>query len=447
MRFKGTLTLLGIALLVGAGYLFYLVPSAQEKKLQEELASRFFRVDTEHLEFMRIKNAQGVFDVVREKGIWKVRSPRMLPIDEKTIAKIMDILRSGKIVKIITRDVERASEFGLDKPGAVLAIGFGGKIDEIAFGGVNPSKTGIYAYAKGLQAIFLVANEVAEIMKIGLYELRSKALFSFDPGAVSKVMIVGKRAKMELTKGEQGWMMLRPFSGRANTEAVQDFLLGILNQRADEFYDNRIPDEKIYSDTIRIMLSSQGEPKTKEIEVHYWGTGAREGTVAYQKGMNYSGRLTRDFWNFVNRDASSFLSRNLFDFKGSDVWRIRVRTDAAAYELSRHGKEWFIGEAPADGKKVLQFIWFLKAWEAKSLLEPSQRRPRGRALLEIVLSDRTGMSIGTLRVFDKREGGVLGYSQKGAAELFPALTDNLKEPCTVSSMDIKKIPGKEDFAP
>ena len=447
MRFKGTLTLLGIALLVGTGYLFYLVPSVQEKKLQEEVASRFFRVDTERLEFMRIKNAQGVFDVVQEKGMWKIRSPRMLPADGKTIGKILDLLRSGKISKIITRDMERASEFGLDKPGAVLAIGFGGTIDEIAFGGVSPSKTGIYAYAKGLSAIFLVGNEEAEIMKIGLYELRAKALFSFDPEAVRRILIVGKRAKVELVKGEQGWMMIRPFPGRANAEGVRDFLFGILNQKADEFYDNRVPDEKIYSDTIRIKLSLQGETNPLGIEVHYWGTGVHEGTVAYQEGMNYSGRLTRDFWSLVNRDASSFRYRNLFDFKEQDVWRIRVKKDAAAYELARHGDKWFMGEVPADGKRVLQFLWFLKAWEAKSLLEPSHRRPTEDTLLEIVLSDRTGRAIGTLRVFDKREGGVLGYSQEGAAEPLSAFTDNLKEPCTVSSMDIKNIPGKKEFAP
>ncbi len=444
LKFKGTLILFSIALIVGAVYLFYFLPAAKEKKLIEGLSNRFFRVDMEQVEFLRIQNPRGVFDMVKKRKKWNIKSPIALPTDSETIPKILDIIKKGKIIKVITDDMKRAPEFGLNNPLAVLFIGYEGKIDELALGNINPSRTGIYAFTKGVNAIFLVDKKIAEALSIGLYELRSKALFTFHPETVTGIRIVRKKGEIELIKGQKGWQMVRPISGRTSEEEVTDFLLGVLNQRADEFYDDLIPNARDYRDTINLLFYS-GEKLSNEIDVHYWGTGVNQGVVAYQKGMSYSGRLPRDFWNFINRDASYFRYRNLFDFDERDVSGIKVTKDLLAYELIRKGNEWQIGEKLVDRKKAMEFIWFLKAWKAERLMGPSTALNKDKPMLEISLNGKNGKVIGALRIYAKIEGEVLGYSREGTYELYNAISNNLKEICAISSLDLKKIPGKEEF--
>lgn len=299
MRLKGTWILFGFALIVGAFYFFYFLPAARERRLVEELSSRPFRLDAEKAKFLRLQNAQGAFELTKEGREWRIQSPIALPADGKTIREILDRIHQGKILKILTGDMRRAPEFGLDRPRAILRVEYEGEADELVLGGSSPSRTGIYAFARGVQAIFLADPGIAEALSVGLYELRAKALFRFDPEAVTRIRVLRRKGEIELVRDQQGWKMLRPTSGRASDGPVKDFLLGVLHQRADEFYDGRIPQARDYPDTMKLWLYSEGERTPCEIEVHYWGTGAHQGVVAYQRGMQYSGRLPRDFWNFM----------------------------------------------------------------------------------------------------------------------------------------------------
>jgi hypothetical protein len=442
LRFKGTLILLIISLIIGSVYLLYVLPEMREKKLIAELSSRFFHINPDEIEFLRIQNPKGVFDIARDDDGWIIKSPIVLQTDPETIQKILDTIIKGKIMKVITADIKRMSEFGLDHPRAALSIGFGGRIDELILGDTNPSGTGIYAFARGLKAIFLVGKEIVWFSDIGLYELRSKALFVFDPDIVTGIKIIKKSGEIEMVKDKNGWYMIKPFSGRADDDEIRDFLLDVLSQRAEEFYDGRVPDASDYPETIRLLFYSDKNPY-KEIDVHYWGTDVKQGVVVYQKGMKYSGRLQRDFWNLINREPSYFRYRNLFDFDIADVGAIKVKKGLSGYELLRKDKGWYVGKEPVDSKIFMEFVWFLKSWKAERLLGLSSDLNRKTPILEIILVDRHDRSIGTLKVYSKIQEKVYRYSREGEYELYHAYSDNLREFCVVSSLDLKKIPDKD----
>ncbi|UCH80045.1 MAG: DUF4340 domain-containing protein [Nitrospiraceae bacterium] len=447
MKFKGTFVLLIAALVTGAFYIFYILPAENERKIKEELLKRFFRVDELQVEFLRIKNPHGTFQLSRGEKRWTLTSPTVLPADSKTLDRIFRIIIKGEILKVITSDISRAAEFELDKPRAVLAIGYRGIIDELVIGGMTPSMSGYYAFVKGINAIFLVDEDIAQIRTIGLYDLRSKSLFDFDPDSITDIEIVKKEEEIVLGKNKDIWKVYHPFSGRASTDDIMDFLFGIRNQRADEFYDGQVPDARNYRDTITLKLSSR-ENEAYLIDVHFWGTGYNEGAVAYQKGMKYAGRLPRDFWNFVNRQATDFRYRDLFHFAEEDVWKIDIKKEEHAYELVRRGDDWFIGQETVDAKKLKDFVWFLKAWKSERLLSHSASFSRDDPAYEISIIDKNGSSLGTLRIYDKIKGESLGFTQEGEEQfLYYAVSDNLDDICTVTTLDIRKIQDREDLIP
>lgn len=445
MRFKGTLVLLTVALVTGAAYIFYLLPAEKERKIKEELLKKFFRVEETQVEFMRIKNPNGTFHISRNEKAWTLTIPTVLQADSKTLDRIFRSIIKGEIVKVITSDISRAAEFELDRPRAVMAIGYRGEIDELVIGGTNPSMSGYYAFVKGINAIFLVDEEIAQIRTIGLYDLRSKSIFDFEPDRITDIHIKKKDVEIVLVKHEDMWKVTRPFSGRASTDDIMDFLLGVLNQRVDEFYDGQVPDARNYSDTITLELSSEGN-EGNVIDVHFWGTGYNEGAVVYQLGMNYAGRLPRDFWNFVNRRATDFRYRNLFNFEEEDVRIIRIQKDSQSYQLVKKGDDWFIGQEMADRNKITDFIWFLKSWKSERLLSPSASFSRNDPLYEISISSKNNSVLGTLRIYDKIKGESLGFTKEGEEQFaYYAISDNLDDAGTVTTLDIRKIQDREGF--
>jgi hypothetical protein len=444
MRFKGSLILLCISLAVSAFYLFYLLPAEKEKKLKEELSGRFFQVDTGQIEFLRIQNRNGTYNLTREQDEWKITLPESLPADRDSINKIMRLMNEGKIIKIISHGANRLSEFELERPRAVLFIGYEGRMDKLALGGLNPAGTGIYAFAKGINAIFVVDKEIAALSGFTLYDLRSKAVFDIDPEAVTQIRIIKKDSEIELRKNGTAWQMAAPISGRASHDEVHDFLLGVMNQRADEFYNDRVPDAGEFSDTITLKLTGDSN-SAYSINVHYWGTGADQGTVAYQNGMKYSGRLPREFWNFINREASSFRYRNIFDFDEKDVWRITIRKKDLKYELVRKGSDWYMPTGLADRKEVTELIWLLKSWKADKLLGSevtfSREKPEG----VVTLGDKNGHVSGKLEVYERIKGEVVGYAGDEEHFLYYAVSSNLEDISAVSSLDFQKIPDEKDL--
>ncbi len=447
MKFKGTLVLLTVALVTGAAYIFYLLPAEKERKIKEELLKKFFRVEEIEVEFLRIKNPNGTFHISRDENEWTLTIPAVLPADSKTLDLIFRFIIKGEILKVITSDISRAAEFELDKPRAVLAIGYRGEIDELVIGGMNPSMSGYYAFVKGINAIFLVDEEIAQIRTIGLYDLRSKSLFDFEPDSITDINLKKKDGEIVLVKQDDIWQVTRPFSGRASTDDIMDFLLGVLNQRADEFYDGQVPDARNYSDTITLALSTDIN-ESYMIDVHFWGTGYNEGAVVYQQGMNYAGRLPRDFWNFVNRRATDFRYRNLFNFKEEDLWSISIQKDSQSYQLVKKGDDWFIEQEMADRKKLTDFIWFLKAWKSERLLSPSTSFSRTNPAYEVSVSNKNGSVLGTLKIYDKIKGESLGFTKEGEEQsLYYAISDNLDDAGTVTTLDIRKIQDREELIP
>jgi len=442
---RGTVLLLALSVLIGTLYFFYVIPSEKENKLKEELSRRFFRINKAQIEFLRIQNFNGTFNIAKKNNNWLITLPLRLPADPEVIDGLLTIITNSNILKIISTDIQKRPDFNLDRPTAVLNIGYGGNIDELSIGNQNPSKTGYYAFVKGTNAIFLVDEKTAKISSLGLYDLREKSLFSFVPEIITSIIITKKDNPVSLRKEVNTWYVGSPLDGKADAEEILAFLDELLHQRAIEFYDNQIPDSRNFSKTIKLQLADNAGT-LKEIDVYYWGTGANEGAVAYQKGEKYAGRLPRDFWIFLDREANQFRYRNLFDLREEDISRIRVTKNNVSYTLARKGNDWLIDGDRAHGERVTAFIWLLKDWKAAKILPSFPSGEKDNSILEIVVDDREGHSLGRLMVFDKIESESIGFDrQKQEFFLHYATTENLKNSCAVSGLEMIKVPDREHF--
>lgn len=448
MKFKGTLFLLIAAAIVACFYFFFVLPHGREMRLREELSRKFFRADTNQVEFMRIINDKGAFDLVRDDNrAWRLKSPRSLPADQKTIDGILEAIRGGRIQKIISTDLSRRSEYGLNTPQTVIALGYGGAIDELALGGVNPAGSGQYAFAQGVNAIFLVDPKISRAVTVGLYELRSKTLFAFDPDAVTDISIASKSQTLRFQKKGEVWEIIQPVRKQASNTAVQAYLAGFTAQRADEVFDENTPAAGPADDALSISLKSADGDAPVVIDLIRKGVKGGQGIIGHQRGLPQSGRLSREFWDFARRNAESFIVKNVFQFDEENLRSIEVTKGKDRYVLQKEGGEWLLAGRRSNHSAVMNFLWFLKAWNADIILAMEDTGMKQDALsLEILLKGEHGSNMGALKVYGKMEGRSPGHTADGLVEQFYAVSLALREPFLVNSLDLRKVPGKEAFA-
>ncbi len=441
MRYRLTLVLLALAAGLGAFYYLVVLPHAQQQVLIEEISKKYFRGDISALEFIRIRNGNGAFDIAKRGEGWAVTAPRSLDADAKAVEAILSSIRAGKILKILSTDTARLGEFGLDRPAVILSLGFSGKIDEIAFGNRNPAQSGVYAYARGVQAIFLVDPEILKNLTPGLSGIRDKTVFQFDPNDVVSVKILTPRDVIDMRKEGADWRMARPLPEKANAAAISAFLAGLSASRAEEVYDH--PPEGKFAKTVQIALATN-EGRQHRLRVNYWGTGAGEGVLAYEVGKHHYVRLRREFWDFVNRNASSFLSTKLLVVDHEQIGSIEVTRGASHYRIERKRTGWYIGEQRALETKITPFIWFLKDWSAVQIAQPEHSQEQKQPEIIITLQDRNGNRTGRAAVYGK-VGAAAGYLGKEQVDNLYAVSEAIRGACLVSSIDLKKIPSKEEL--
>lgn len=443
VRYRGALVLLILAAGLGAFYYFVVLPRATHQRLIDEISQKYFRSDTSSLEFIRIRNSNGTFDLAKKAEGWALVAPRSMDADAETVRDILGLIQTGKILKILSTDTSRLAEFGLDRPAVVLSFGFSGKIDEIAFGNENPARTGAYAYAKGVRAVFLVDSKILKQLSVGLFDLRDKTVFHFDPEDIVSIAITSSKGVIDMKKESRQWRMIKPLMEKASPAAVKSFLDGLAGQRAEEVYDGPSPGGGAFIKTVRIDLTARDGQK-RRLRVDYQGTGAREGVSAYQAGMDHSARLQREFWDFVDRNASSFVSRNMLPVDEGNIGGIEVTRGASHYRLERKRTGWFIGGRPALENKVIPFIWFLKDWNAVQLIGPDPDLERNAPEIVVTLEDRSGAGMGRVAVYGK-VGAAAGYLGSEQVDNLYARSQAVRGACLVSSADLKKIPSKEEL--
>ena len=368
--------------------------------------------------------------------------PKYLPADDAVISKIVEVLNSEKIKKVITTDITRSSEFGLKPPYIYAFFGHRGLIDEFFIGKPNPAETGVYLYKRGLDAIFLVSKDVASALSHDLYSLRSKVPFEIDRDKLSRIVIKRRKDTLDINRTTDGWFMHSPIKGRCSTKYVNKLIEDICTVHADEFFDDKKPNPERFPNKAWIELY-EGPDRRILIDVYYWGTTPDTGILVYQHGLSYYARVGRDFWNSINREAPFFKYRNLFEFNPEQLIAIKLKDKDKAWIINKKDNRWLYKDRILNRQVLGEFIELLLNAEAYSVTEKTkdQNREAERFSLELLGADNR--ILGMLKVYG--EAPLNRYAFAGTEELkaYYAESANLKEQILITNLQIKQL--KEAF--
>jgi hypothetical protein len=439
MRFKGALALLVISVLVGGVYFLIVLPSQREAERKKELREKIFAAEIQEIDEIRLANQGEHYKLTKEDGTWLITAPRRLLADRRIITKIVESLNEERIIKVVSTDLKRKSEFGLTMPVIYAAFGHGGKVDHFFIGPPSPAASGAYLYKGGLEGIFLVSMDVAGALNQNLYGLRRKEPFILDEALpVRKIVIERNTDTIEIHKAGTGWTVVNPLKGRGSDDDVAALIKAIRYLRADEFFDDMVPDPSDYSKTSRIRIFS-GDREII-LDVHFWGTSFNEGLMVYQHGQKYSARTTqREFWNLINQGADFFQYRNLFSFDINDAYQITGNKGGERVSLQKRNGAWYFEDREITEERVTELLEKMNTLKAGGIADKKDYAG-GEEYFSLVLKGARGETVSRLSVYGETGSSNASFDpQKGKLVSFFAESSNLEYGCIVTNHQIDDL--------
>lgn len=385
-RYRTSIILLVIALLVGAGYFFKFEPMMEERRLLEDFQKRFFRSNPEDIRMVRIRLGTGGVDVARESSGWVVAGK--YKADRGAIERFFEVLASGRILKTVGHTSDR-KKFGFDRPELKIVLAFADRVESLEIAGKNPSGSGYYAYSKELGRIFLVNEELARDLRLGTFELREKRFFPVEAGAIGKIVLKRKHGTMELKRTDAGWHVEGPLKGEGSSADIEWLLDIVTTQRAEGFVGWK-PEYGKLPGHLEMRLFDRDMRPMDGADIYYWGTEWNRGTLVHRGGSQEAARTRREFWNNINTDVSVFLKRNLFAVEREEISGININWSEGDFRMMRDGQGWRYGDKPVPEDKAAELLDHILRWRAKKLVR--EDRELGKEQFSIRMTTLGGLT-------------------------------------------------------
>lgn len=382
MRFRATILLAGLVMIMGGYYFLYQRPHAEAKKSAAEFEKRFFRSDPADIVNIKVENRDGAVEISHTTQGWMIERPQRYRPDDGMIKKLLETIATGRLTKIVGNTAD-LPQFGFDKPILSLTLGLGNKVEVLVISQQNPTDTGYYAYSQTMGKIFLVNKELPKEMYLRLYDLREKRLYpAILPENIGRIVMARGRETLDLVFTDSGWQMLAPINAKAATEEVKILLEKLTRQKVEAFipWDKRLGR---LPQRIQLKILDRSARLLVENSIYYLGTGESEGIIVHHAGDAEAAQTRRELWELLQIDATDLMERHIFPVNSADITRIVFAGREDNIVIERKGSQWLKNGKKIDHDKIPPVLDTLRNWKATKLVRGREISPTQHTVIEV----------------------------------------------------------------
>lgn len=193
------------------------------------------------VEGIELARAGTTLKLVRGEGkVWQMEAPAK---DKASPGEVDGLLRSleGAERRDYSKDPldeGKKKERGLDAPRAILTLRAAGKAATLRLGAHSKVGNKVYLEEEGKPGFALVSDTIEfSVLKKPFDDFRDRDLASFPRDDVRRIAIRTAGKETVLEKGEKGWRVSKPFSGRADPQKVDELLREAREARIERFVE------------------------------------------------------------------------------------------------------------------------------------------------------------------------------------------------------------------
>ncbi len=424
MRFRNTLFLTGLLILL-AGYLYFFeIPKGEKEKGKTLLNFSADEVQRLALAYPR----QEIQIAKNSSGKWQIINPLQAPADESTVSSVLSTLKTSEVKRTVEEKPAPADlkAFGLDPPAVKVSVSLksGITLPSISVGSKTPVGDSAYVKRENETAVLLTSASLSSSLERKLSDFRDKRIIEIKEDSITQLTLSGSKGEFILSKKGQDWFLDKPKAYRADSFVVQGIFSTLGNMSARDFIDETPASAKKYGlDKPRAQLTiSMGNEGQRELR---FGD-KREGKDEVYVAADFSGTIytvQESVLKDLDKDLTELRDKQILSFPKDKLARLTVQTPQESWTLVKGEKqEWSIAAPkPAKAKQgaVNGFVTALGLLRAKGFAEdqPKDLRKYGLAppSLKISQADKDGKALGSLLLGKTANGGYDEKSEEEAA--------------------------------
>jgi hypothetical protein len=228
MRFKGTLILFVICLLLGCYMYFYEIKGGEQRTKAKEAENQVWKFESNTIRQIDLSSSNLLISAVRQSDKdWILTSPKKYDADSDELNRLAGSASNIRRETVVDPNAPDLARFGLSPARASLKVKTGdGKQYAIDFGTNNPTGSSAYAAIPGKREVFLVSTAVVSAFEKKTDDLRNHRILGFDQPEVQTLDLSSSKGDLQLTKdsNDRWWI-----GGKETVAADSPGIRAVLN--------------------------------------------------------------------------------------------------------------------------------------------------------------------------------------------------------------------------
>jgi hypothetical protein len=339
-------TILLFAVLVGLGAYIYFVASKTDDSTttQDRL---FTGLESDSIEELTVRNETGdVTTLKKENGAWQVVSPVATRGSDMEASAITSALAGLDVTRVVDENPASVSDYGLDKPR--LEVEFksaeGKPSGKLLIGSKTTTGGSLYARKNDEPKVVLIGEYNQATFNKSTFDLRDKAIVTFDREKVDGFDAIVGTAAFELAKKDGNWAVAKPIAARADQSAADGLVNSIGGLQMSAIASTSpTPDEmkKFGLDKPSAVVNLHLGSARASVAL---GANADENTV-YVRDVSRPDVFT------IQKTAADDLRKTVSDYRRKDLFEMRAFT-ATRLEITRNGQTLAFDKVKGEGENA-----------------------------------------------------------------------------------------------
>lgn len=345
---RSTIALLFVLVGLGA-YIYFVTSKADDTSSSQDRL--FAGLESDSIEELTVRNEAGeVTTLKKQDGAWQIMSPVTARASDIEASSITSALAGLDVTRVVDENPSSVAEYGLDKPRLEVAFksAAGKPSGKILIGSKSATGGSLYARKNDEPRVVLIGEYNESTFDKSTFDLRDKAILTFDRTKVDGFDATVRGASFEVTKKDTDWSVTKPIVARADTSAAD----GLVSALA----------------SLQMTTIVSGSPTAEEIKKY--GLAAPEAVVNLHLGTDrvsvavgadadestvYVKHLARPDVFTIQKTAADDLRKTLADYRRKELFDMRAFT-ATRLELTRNGKTTAFEKTKGQGENAAD-VW------------------------------------------------------------------------------------------
>jgi hypothetical protein len=391
MKYKGTLILLMLVILLGF-YLYIIeLPGQKAKQQEEERAQKIASFEPEeaiglYLNYPKRSTGQEILLEKDSENKWQMVKPITFPADQSGVQSLLSSISSMKMERVVEEKAQDLKIYGLDQPEIKVSVKLKDHEEHLLFGDVAPVGAMIYVMKSGEDTVRLTDQFYKTNLTKTVADLRKKEVLDLDPQSVEQLTLQYPGQVFALTKEDGRWWIKKPIVRRADDEVISNTLGSLKRLRAKDFVDQATTEllKSFQQPRLKVEMKSKNRA-TATLSIFEVPSLSKSEQKAYAV-TNTSSPVylieAKDITDLV-KDSFALRDKHLLDFDPDQVQMVEIRkTSDETLVIRREGNGWsFEGQTLEESKalKITELLKNLAELQADKIVEetPRSKNPYG----------------------------------------------------------------------